>query len=565
MKRLICLFVLVTVGYAWSQALPEDVLTNIKKRIENGHTPSIAIGIIDKNGARYYNFGTKTLNGAPVDEHSIYEIGSISKVFTGILLAQAVQDGKLKLDDPIKKYLPAEVKVPTRNGVEITLGNLSDHTSGFPRMPGNFAPANPANPFADYTVKQLYEFISGYELTRDIGDKYEYSNLAVGLLGHILAMQAGTTYEELMIKTIARPLGMNETKITFNDKMKKNLAMGHSQGKQVENWDLPTLAGAGAIRSSTFDMLKFLAANMGLTKTSLRQAMDKSHEVRHDKAGASRVGLGWHIMKGKNGDVISHGGGTGGYRTFAGFVKETGMGVVVLTNSNAGADDIGFHLLNPDAPLQTIKPSATNEMRDVIEKQGIDAGIAQYYKRKRMNLGTYDFSETALNDLGYSYMDKNLPTALAIFKLAIAEYPTSSNVYDSYGEALLKNGQKELAIENYKKSVELNPANTSSIEALKKLGVNLDFSSIDVPEATLDTYLGTYELQPGFNIDVTREGKQLFTQATGQSRFEVYPKSQTEFYLKVVVAQISFNVVEGKVESLTLFQNGQSMKGKKIK
>jgi len=525
----------------------------------------VAIGIIDKNGARYYNFGTKTLNGAPVDEHTIYEIGSISKVFTGILLAQAVQDGKLKLDDPIKKYLPAEVQVPTRNETEITLGHLSDHTSGLPRMPGNFNPANPANPFADYTVKQLYEFISGYELTRDIGEKYEYSNLAVGLLGHILAMQARTTYEELMIKTIARPLGMDETRITFNDKMKKNLAMGHSQGKQVENWDIPTLAGAGAIRSSTFDMLKFLAANMALTKTSLRQAMDKSHQVRHDKAGDNRVGLGWHIAKGKNGDVIWHNGGTGGYRTFAGFVKETGMGVVVLTNSNTGADDLGFHLLNPDAPLQTIKPSAVNEMRDVIEKQGIDAGIAQYYKRKRMNLGTYDFSETALNDLGYSYIDKNLPIALAIFKLAIAEYPTPSNVYDSYGEALLKNGQKELAIENYKKSVELNPANTSGIEALKKLGVNLDFSSIDVPESTLDTYLGTYELQPGFNIDVTREGKQLFTQATGQSRIEVYPKSQTEFYLKVVVAQISFNVVDGKVESLTLIQNGRSIKGKKVK
>jgi D-alanyl-D-alanine-carboxypeptidase/D-alanyl-D-alanine-endopeptidase len=565
MKRLICLLVLVTVGYAWSQPLPEDVLANIKKRIENGHTPSVAVGIIDKNGARYYNFGTKTLNGAPVDEHTIYEIGSISKVFTAILLAQAVQDGKLKLDDPIKKYLPADVKVPTRNEAQITLGHLSDHTSGLPRMPGNFSPANPANPFADYTVKQLYEFISGYELTRDIGEKYEYSNLAVGLLGHLLAMQAGTTYEELMIKTIARPLGMNETKNTFNDKMKKNLAMGYSQGKQVENWDLPTLAGAGAIRSSTSDMLKFLAANMGLTKTSLRQAMDKSHEVRHDKAGASRVGLGWHIMKGKNGDVISHGGGTGGYRTFAGFVKETGMGVVVFTNSNAGADDIGFHLLNPDAPLQTIKPSAANEMRDVIEKQGIEAGIAQYYKRKKTNLGTYDFNETALNDLGYSYMDKNLPVALAVLKLAVEQFPTSSNAYDSYGEALLKNGQKELAIENYKKSVELNPANTSGIEALKKLGVNLDFSNIDVPESTLDTYLGTYELQPGFNIEVTREGKQLFTQATGQSRFEVYPKSQTEFYLKVVVAQISFNIVEGKVESLTLFQNGRSMKGKKVK
>src|SRR5262249_42710754 len=162
----------------------------------------------------------------------------------------------------------------------------------------------------------------------------------------------------LMIKTIATPLGMIETKITLDDKMKKNLAIGHDNGVEVQNWDIPTLAGAGAIRSSTRDMLRFLAANMELTKTPLQQAMQKTQEVRHDKAGGGmRLGLGWHIANGKDGDVIWHNGGTGGYRTFAGFVKETGKGVVILTNSTAGADDIGFHLLNPDSPLREIKPS----------------------------------------------------------------------------------------------------------------------------------------------------------------------------------------------------------------
>jgi CubicO group peptidase (beta-lactamase class C family) len=195
-------------------------------------------------------------------------------------------------------------------------------------------------------------------------------------LGHILALQTGMSYEALMIKNIAAPLGMKETKITFDDNMKKNLAVGHSDGNAVENWDLNTLAGAGAIRSSTYDMLKFLAANAGLTKTSQRNAMDLTHLVRHDKAGASRVGLGWHIVKGKNGDVISHSGGTGGYRTFAGFVKETGMGVVVLTNSNTGADDIGFHLLNPDAKLQEIKINIVPEMKKLIDANKVDEAIA---------------------------------------------------------------------------------------------------------------------------------------------------------------------------------------------
>lgn len=560
MKNLF-IIILIVPFYLNAQKLPDNVEASIKKRLEYGFSPSYAIGIIDKKGARYYNFGTKTINGAPVDEHTVYEIGSISKVFTAILLAQQVANGKMKLDDPIRKYLPADVKIPQRSGKEITLGNLSDHTSGLPRMPTNFSPSNANNPYADYTVKQLFDFISGYELTRDIGAQYEYSNLAQGLLGNILALQAGTNYEALMFKNIATPLGMKETKITFDDIMKKNLAMGHSDGAQVENWDIPTLAGAGAIRSSTSDMLKFLAANMGLTKTSLRKAMDLSHQMRHDKAGDMRVGLGWHIAKGKNGDVIWHNGGTGGYRTFAGFVKETGVGVVVLTNSNKGADDIGFHLLNPDAPLQAVKASFLAEMKILIDANNVNEAIALYKERKKNTPDYYDFSESALNIFGYSYMDKNnLPAALSIFNLNVEQYPNSFNVYDSYGEALLK-----AAIENYKKSVELNPGNTSGIAALEKMGEKVGKSDEVVPESVLENYVGDYELQPGFIITITRDGLRLFEQATGQGKLEIFSKTATVFYLKVVEAQITFNLSNGTVESLTLTQNGQKINGKKVK
>ena len=363
---------------------------------------------------------------------------------------------KLKLDDPAQKYLPQEVKVPQRGGKEITLGHLSDHTSGLPRMPTNFTPANPGNPFADYTVAQLYSFLSGYQLPRDIGSGYEYSNLAQGLLGHLLALNTGMSYEALMVKTIAKPLHMDETKIALDEKMKKNLATGYSNGAPVENWDIPTLAGAGAIRSSTYDMLKFLAANIGLVKSPLREAMSLTHQVRHDKAGSMRVGLGWHVAKGKFGDVLWHNGGTGGYRTFAGFVKETSTGVVVLTNSSAGVDDIGFRLLNPDSPLTEPKASIVPAIRKEIDTKGPEAAVALYQELKKSNVA-YDFSENVLNTLGYSYMDKNLPAALALLKLNVDLFPQSSNVYDSYGEALVKNNQKDLAIENYKKSIELNP------------------------------------------------------------------------------------------------------------
>ncbi len=566
MKYLLTLFIALCAFSGFAQkSLPVEVVKSIEERIANGYSPSIAIGVIDKDGPQYYLFGAKTAGGQPVNEHTIYEIGSISKVFTGILLAQKVVDGQMKTEDPAQKYLPASVALPMRDGKQITLGHLSDHTSALARMPTNFTPKDPANPYADYTVEQMYAFLKGYTLPRDIGAQYEYSNLAQGLLGHILSLKAGSSYEELMIRNIAAPLGMKETKITFDEKMKQNLAMGYSQGVQVSNWDIPTLAGAGAIRSSVHDMLIFLSANLGLKTSAFYPAMQLSHQARHDKpGGGTRVGLGWHISKGAEGDVIWHNGGTGGYRTFAGFVKETGKGVVVLTNSDKGADDLGFRLLNPAAKLIEVKKSALAEIRKTLDAQGVDAAWQTYEKLK--NDLSYSLGEDECNTLGYAYLEGgNTKAAVVLFKINVTAFPKSANAYDSYGEALMKDGQKEAAIANYKKSLELNPGNTNAMDMLAKMGAEVKTDAFRVEESVLETYVGVYELAPNFTITVTRQGAQLFGQATGQGPFEMFAKSNTEFFLKVVEAQVTFSVQDGKVESMTLFQGGQAIPGKKIK
>lgn len=339
----------------FNKELPPEVIASIEKRIDIGSTPGVAIALIDSTGVHYFNFGVTVDGGREVDENSIYEIGSITKVFTGILLAQQVLDGDIRLDDEINNYLPDSVHVPVVGASEIKFGNLTDHTSGLPRMPDNFFPANPNNPYADYTVEQMYEFISTYNPVRTVGSEYEYSNLAQGLLGHLLARNKNTTYENLMVQTIATPLGMKDTRIELTDKMKENLAIGHNAGKITENWDIPTLAGAGAIRSSSSDMARFVSANLGYIESPLAEPMELSHKVRHDNAKGMKVAMGWHIKKGVDGDVVWHNGGTGGYRTFAGFVKETGKGVVVLTNSSVGSDDIGFYLLDPGSKLSDIQ------------------------------------------------------------------------------------------------------------------------------------------------------------------------------------------------------------------
>lgn len=565
MKYCSALIFLILASLAIAQKpLPTPVIESIKTRINNGINPAIAIGIIDADGTRYYNFGSTEDDGKPVNEHSIFEIGSITKTFTGILLADMAIDGMVSIDDPVGKYLPEAVTVPSRNAVQITLGHLSDHTSSLPRMPDNMMPADPLNPYLDYSVPQMYTFLSTHILRRDIGSEYEYSNLAQGLLGHILALQSGKSYEELLKERITVPLKMQETAITFTAQMKANLAKPHSQGLVVSNWDLPTLAGAGAIRSSTHDMLKYLEANLGLVKNPLTEAMVMSHYPRHDKSG--RVGLGWHIADGSQGDVIWHNGGTGGYRAFAGFVKEKNLGVVVLTNSDIGVDDIGFHLLDPSSPLHTPKPHIARELRKHIDSKG-PGKVAERFALLKKNEGDkYDFSEMEINALGYYYLGvENIVAALAVFKINTNEYPGSANVWDSYGEALMEHGDTLAAIENYQKSLELNPGNQNAIEMLRRMGVETAIPKVEVAETILKTYEGTYELAPSFHIVITREGSQLFGQATGQGRFELYAKSDTEFFLTVVDAQLHFNInSDGSVKSLTLFQGGQVIEGKRL-
>ncbi len=328
----------------------------LAERIDNRQSVGIVVGVIEPAGRRVIVYGSLAKNDKrPLNGDTIFEIGSATKVFTSLLLTDMVQHGEVALTDPVAKYLPATVKMPERGGHSITLEDLSTHTSGLPRMPANLAPKDPANPYADYTVEQLYQFLSSYQLTRDIGAQYEYSNLGGGLLGHVLARRTGMDYEALVRTRICDPLGMASTRITLSPEMKARLATGHNASMDpVSNWDLPTLAGAGALRSTANDLLTFLAANLGYTKSPLAPAMAAMLKVRRSTGVPDlEIALGWHVFTSNGKEIVWHNGGTGGYRSFVGFDPKTQVGVVVLSNAetNAGVDDIGRHLLDPQAPL----------------------------------------------------------------------------------------------------------------------------------------------------------------------------------------------------------------------
>lgn len=338
-----------------ARVFPSDsaVLAIIRQRVEEKRSAGIVVGLLEPDGhRRVVAYGDPGPGQPALDGNSVFEIGSISKVFTATVLAELVQEGKVSLDDPVQKYLPSSVRVPSRNGKQITLGNLTEQNSGLPRMPSNFHPADPANPYADYDAAKMYEFLNGYQLTRDPGAEFEYSNLGVGLLGHALSLATGKPYEELERTRVWRPLGMEHTAITMTAWMKSHLALGHdAEGKVVPNWELGVLAGAGAIRSTTNDMLKFADANLHPERGPLGRAMTFAHQERA-KAGAMGIGLNWFSLHAGADTIVWHNGGTGGYRTFIGLLPSRTMAVVILTNSSgAGADDIGMHLLSPSLPL----------------------------------------------------------------------------------------------------------------------------------------------------------------------------------------------------------------------
>jgi len=343
----------------------------------------IVVGVIEPKGRRVVAYGKLASDDPrPLNGDTVFEIGSITKVFTSLLLADMAERNEVKLADPVAKYLPATVKVPERRGEQITLEDLSTHKSGLPRMPVNVDPIDPANPFAEYTVAGLYEFLSSYQLPRDIGESFEYSNIGGALLGHALAQRAGMSYETVIEKRITQPLEMRSTRVTLTPDMRARLAVGHAYALEpTPNWDLGALSAAGALRSTANDLLTFLSANLGYTKTPLSQAMAAMLKVRRDRDRGT-IGLGWFFDLRGGIEIISHSGSTGGYQSFIGYDPRARIGVVVLSNSGAGAsvDDIGIHLLNPRMPLldsEWLTPP--KERKEIsVDSQLLDSYVGRY-------------------------------------------------------------------------------------------------------------------------------------------------------------------------------------------
>jgi serine-type D-Ala-D-Ala carboxypeptidase/endopeptidase len=504
-----------------------------KPLIADGTAVGFVVGVIQNGKTQFLSYG-ETAKGSRIapNPDTVYEIGSVTKVFTATLLADMVERGLVKLDDPVQQYLPADVKMPVADGKPIRLVDLATQSSGLPRMPDNFAPSDPGNPFADYGERQLYAFLNGHKLRRPPG-AYEYSNLGMGLLGVVLARRAGCTYEQLLSDRITRPLALGDTKITLDDRLRRRLAPPYNAVLEPEkNWDLQAMAGAGAVRSTARDLLKFANANLA-DDGPLQKAFRLAQRKHRDASNGPAMGLGWQIA----GDGITrwHNGMTGGYHTWLAIVPGRQIAVVVLSNTASMRITQFGELVTRAAFGLAVKPLPPRKSLPAKEITVDTATLAHYVGVYPLFAG---FDLTVSLDKGQLMVQGTGQPKVPVF----AESPTKffyKAVDAQITFVLDKNGKVEKLV-------------------LHQNGANLEGTrTVAVDAATLTRYVGVYPLFAGFDLTVSLDKGQLMVQGTGQPKLPVFAKSPTQFFYRGIDATITFVLdKEGKVEKLILHAEG---------
>ncbi len=345
-------------AFALTLPSPADIQRIVDDRVITYHdSVGLIVGVIDPAGRALYARGPASIgNDDPVDGNTIFAIGGVTKVFTGLLLTDMAHWGQLSLADPAQKYMPAGITLPSRNARPITLLDLATHTSGLPRMPANVDVTNLNDPNAGMTADQFLRSVQAYELTRDPGAAYELSDAGYNLLGLVEEKMGGSDYETLLKSRIFAPLHMDHTRIGHSLADKDLMSASYDDHlRPVTQSAPPTLPGADGLLSTASDLLNFLAANLGLAASPLGPAMaDMSRTQRPTQFSELKVAIGWHVATLNGVQIVWENGRTNGSRAFIGFAPKTRTGVVVLSNAANTIDDIGVHILDKDTPLRTL-------------------------------------------------------------------------------------------------------------------------------------------------------------------------------------------------------------------
>lgn len=533
---LIATLLIANLPEAYAVDLRRDVDPLVEQLLAEDLAVGLVVGVFKDGQTQVLGYGeTEKRQGVAPDGDTIYEIGSASKVFTGVLLADLVQRGRVKLDDPMQKYLSEPAKSQLKNSSRITFEHLATHASGLPSIPENAQPADVMNPYADYTYKQLFAFLKDHQLRRAPGE-YEYSNLGMGLLGVLIAGREKASYEQLMVERITIPCGMVDTRVTLSNEQRQRLAPPYDAALQAtKNWDFPTLAGAGGIRSTTNDMLKFIAANLANDDKPLTKALQFSHQKRHALPDGQAIGLAWHIEA--DGVTRWHNGMTGGYSSWVAVAPGRNVGVVVLANTAAEQITELGQKITRIAMGEKLEPSEGSSVAKVPQ------GVLQSYE------GVYTITpEFALTVT----LDGNTLMVQATGQQKLRLSPESETKFackavDAYIFFVANDSGKV-------KSLVLHQNGANQIGTRRAATPR---PIVQVGRAVLEKYEGVYAITPDFALTVSLEGDKLMVQATGQQKLELSPESETKFSCKVVDARLTFVPGEqGHAGLLILHQNG---------
>lgn len=324
-----------SVVFAQENPVQDAVNKHVEPLIEAGLIPGAVVAVRSKGIDSYYTLGTLDYDGdATPSFDTLYEIGSISKVMTGVLFADAIRRGEVTKHTLVDDLLPEGVDAKDFNGTEVQLWHLTTHTSGWPTAPANLRPSDPENPFLGYTEQMMYDYISAVSPMTEPGTEFEYSNLAVGLLGTLVSNNAndgaGSGYEDLVIERVFEPLGIEDFQIALDDDQLKRLAPATSSKRTTKHWGATgPMDPCGMWVSSAPAMLEFAVANMDGGEGEIYESLEASHETMAD-SGFGKVGFGW--MLAMDGSTYWHNGMTGGYSSYMAFNDQLDTAVVVLTN-----------------------------------------------------------------------------------------------------------------------------------------------------------------------------------------------------------------------------------------
>ncbi|PTY00150.1 serine hydrolase [Opitutus sp. ER46] len=501
-----------------------------------GGPGGVAVAWIDRDGVTFATAGQFAADDArPITPDTVFEIGSVTKVFTAILLAESERQGKVSRQDPAAKYLLPPDDAAQAALAKITLLSLTTHTSGLPRLSSNFTTGHTADPYAGYDRAALVEALRRDGPGAPAGAKLAYSNFGVAVLGEALAAAWGQPYAQVLRAQVLEPMGLKTTTLGLaGEPAPTDFAPPHEHGRRGAPWTFEAYAPAGALRSTARDLAAFVAACAGLAETPLRAAIDATLVPQRVNADSGeKIGLGWFVVPAEGRTVFSHGGRTGGTQAFVAFERPAGRGVVLL--STRGQDPAGWVLPLLDVKRPGAAPSALQDAESYV--------------------GRYPLTPQFAIDITAAH-GALLAQATGQGKLALRESkPDRFSVVDVPAEISFERDAagKVVALVLHQNGLDQRGARQALPAAPREITLRAE---------VLREYAGAYPLAPTFVLTVTEEQGALFVQATGQPKFPVFATAKDEFFYKVVDARLSFQRdATGKVSGIVLHQGGRDLPG----